>query len=292
MDGITAVRHIMAEQPSRILMLSALTQEGARETLDALEAGAIDFLPKERDKAGVGTTSHDFATHFLERVRAIGRSSYTPCQLAADIIRSSQARHPDKQTRSFASSKIKLVVIGASTGGPLAVQSILSSLPQDFSLPLLVAVHMPGSFTTAYAERLNMVSAIEVREAIDGEPLSPGCALIAPGGKQMTVERAFTEPIIRITDRLPGDIYHPCVDRLFHSVAKVFNHRVLGMILTGMGSDGLQGALHIKQSGGHVWTQDEPSCVVYGMPQVVEKAGLADRVLPIFDIGQQLINET
>ena len=291
MDGITAVRRIMAEYPTRILMLSAVTKQGARETLEALEAGAIDFLPKEEAKLNTATENYDFANQFLDRIRAVGRSRFKLRQMTSGSADSYARTHANIQARTYPPTKIKLVAIGASTGGPVAVQAILSSLPRHFSLPIVVAVHMPASFTAAYAERLNMVSAIEVREAKDREILLPGCALIAPGGKQMTVEHSTVGATVRVTEARPGDVYHPSVDRLFHSAAQVFNRRVLGLVLTGMGSDGLQGASHIKQNGGHVWSQDERSCVVYGMPQAIEKAGLSSRVLPIEDIGQQLMKE-
>ena len=291
MDGIAAVRHIMAAHPTRILMFSALTKEGARETLEALEAGAIDFLPKQPDTAGMGAISYDFASLFLERVRAVGRSQFMLRHVVADSHRDTESTRPPRLVRQSLSEKIKLVAIGASTGGPVAVQSVLSSLPRDFSLPIVVAIHMPGSFTAAYAERLNMVSSIDVRQATDSDALLPGCALIAPGGKQVTVEHGgSTGLIVRVKDALPGEVYHPSVDRLFHSAAQVLGGRVLAVVLTGMGSDGLQGAIRVKETGGIVWSQDEGSSVVYGMPQVVEKAGLSDRVLPINTMGLQLMS--
>jgi two-component system chemotaxis response regulator CheB len=289
MDGISAVRRIMAEQPTRILMLSAVTKQGASETLDALEAGAIDFLPKEQSKMSSAKASYDFAVSFLDRIRTVGRSRFTPRQLAFGNGGSHVRPLTSSQVRTHPSGKIQLVAIGASTGGPVAVQAILSNLPRDFALPIVVAVHMPSSFTAAYAERLNRVSAIEVREARDREPLTPGCALIAPGGKQLTVENASVGSVVRVTEALPGDVYHPSVDRLFHSVALAYKQQVLGLVLTGMGSDGLQGATQIKDAGGHVWSQDERSCVVYGMPQVIEKAGLSSRVLPINAVAAQLM---
>ena len=291
MDGITAVRRIMAEYPTRILMLSAVTIQGARETLEALEAGAIDFLPKRQDSIGSNGPTYDFVKLFLDRVRAVGRSQISPHKLSHNSTSLIHLDRKNIQFRSSLSNKIRLIAIGASTGGPIAVQAILSCLPRDFKLPIVVAVHMPGSFTTAYAERLNMVSAIEVKEAKDHEPLKPGCALIAPGGKQMTLDVLSSGVVVRISDALPGDVYHPSVDRLFTSAAQAFERGVLGLILTGMGSDGLQGSSHIKQSGGYIWSQDERSCVVYGMPQVIEKAGLSNRVLPIDAIGPYLVKE-
>lgn len=287
-DGITAVRRIMAECPTRILMLSALTQEGARETLEALEAGAIDFLPKERDVLTDGAISGPFIDHLLSRVRAVGRSQL---RLANSDFRAATTRQASRRSSNVQADGIKLLAIGASTGGPVAVQAILSSLPWHFSLPIVVAVHMPAGFTTAYAERLNSISQIEVREAMDLDPLRPGLALIAPGGKQLHVENGVSGPVVRIRRALPGDVYHPSVDQLFLSSARTFGSQVLGLILTGMGSDGLEGSRLLKSSDAQIWSQDKKSCVVYGMPQAVEKAGLSDQVLAVDAIISQLIKQ-
>jgi two-component system chemotaxis response regulator CheB len=182
----------------------------------------------------------------------------------------------------------EVVAIGASTGGPVALRQVLMALPRRFAVPVVVAMHMPASFTKAYAERLNTVCAVEVREAIDREPLHAGTVLIAPGGRQMTVERRGAGHQVRITDALPGQIYHPSVDLLFSSVAAAFNGKSLAVIMTGMGADGLNGAKDLKASGSQVWSQDEKSCVIYGMPQAVERAGLSDRVVGLDECGPLL----
>ena len=180
------------------------------------------------------------------------------------------------------------MAIGASTGGPVAIQTVLSALPANFPLPIVLVVHMPASFTAAYAERLNSLCRIQVREAQDGDAVQPGLALLAPGGRQMLVESAAGRPVVRVRDSLPEQIYRPSVDVTFGSAARLFTESVLAVVLTGMGSDGKQGAKLLKTAGSDVWSQDAASCVVYGMPQAIERSGLSDRVLPLEEIGQAL----
>jgi len=286
-DGISAVRRIMSEAPTRILMFSALTREGAKETLDALEAGALDFLPKETS-GGVARLVEETNAQLLERIRAVGRA-HLPLTRGGTGYRSVVPRH-SVAAQPLAGRELRpnLVAIGASTGGPVALRQVLSALPRHFPLPLVVAVHMPGSFTKAYAERLNGVCSVEVREANDRDPLKPGQALLAPGGRQMSVDRGPSGLQVRVSDALPGQIYHPSVDLLLGSVASSCGGRALAVVMTGMGSDGLEGAKKLKAAGAALWSQDEKSCVVYGMPQAVERAGLSDRVVNLDDIGPLL----
>ncbi len=283
-DGITAVRRIMAEAPARILMFSALTREGARETLEALEAGALDFLPKEMRAADREAANEQL----LERLRAVGRARLPAVRSAQAGGYRAVAARPARVAPSGREIHPAILAIGASTGGPVALRQVLTALPRHFHLPLVVAVHMPGSFTKAYAERLNTVCSVEVREAVDRDPIRPGLVLIAPGGRQMTVERGPAGHQVRVTEPLPGQIYHPSVDLLFSSVAGSYSGKALGVIMTGMGADGLKGARDLKASGSSLWSQDEKSCVVYGMPQAVERAGLSDRVLGLDELGPQL----
>jgi two-component system chemotaxis response regulator CheB len=182
----------------------------------------------------------------------------------------------------------RLVAIGTSTGGPVALQQVLTKLPGNFPLPLLLIQHMPGSFTPAFAQRLNQQCAIEVREAQDGDEPKPGLALLAPGGKQMVLEQRAGRTLVRITESAPGQNYKPSVDVTFNSVARIFPGQVLAVVLTGMGADGREGARLLKQGGSNVWAQDEASCVVYGMPAAIVEAGLADAVLPLSEIGAAL----
>jgi len=282
LDGISAVRRIMAQLPTPILMFSSLTHEGARATLDALDAGAVDFLPKQLESMS-GARGAEAAELLCRRVIAVGRSrvrspsaqpavAVTPRPLACSLLRRGQ---------------VELVAIGASTGGPVALQQVLCALPASFPVPLLLAVHMPASFTPAYAERLDSQSRIRVCEAANGARLEPGLAMLAPGGKQTLVEQRGQRLIARIVDGA-GETYKPSVDVMLGSAARVMPGRVLGIVLTGMGADGRQGAKLLKSTGSQVWSQDAASCVVYGMPQAVEKAGLSNQVLALGDIGPAL----
>ena len=286
-DGISAVRQIMSRTPTRIMMFSALTHEGARETLEALDAGALDFLPKDM-KASDRVSANE---QLLERIRAVARARVPATRASAAVHRVAPVR-PTRTAGVSTGREIhpSIVAIGASTGGPVALRQVLTALPRNFSQPVVVAVHMPGSFTKAYAERLNSACAVEVQEAKDRDILKPGRVLIAPGGRQMTLERGPSGHLVRITDALPGQIYHPSVDLLFSSVASCFGGKALAIVMTGMGADGLEGGRKLKASGSSLWSQDERSCVVYGMPQAVEKAGVSDRVLSLDELGPQLAN--
>jgi two-component system chemotaxis response regulator CheB len=290
-DGISAVRKIMSEMPTRILMFSALTKEGARETLDALDAGAMDFLPKDMNNLGRGVEEAN--KQLLERVRAVGHSRLSSLRATIGAHRAHTSR-VIKSPLSVAANgrKPELLVIGASTGGPVALRQVLSALPRQFPLPVVVAVHMPGSFTGAYAERLNNVCAIKVKEAIDRDLVVPGQCLIAPGGKQLKIERGPSKYQVRVSDPLPSQLYHPSVDLMFASIAENYRECALAVILTGMGADGLQGAKQLKRAGSILWSQDKQSCVVYGMPQAVEKAGLSDRIVALDELGPLLARIT
>jgi two-component system chemotaxis response regulator CheB len=191
-----------------------------------------------------------------------------------------------EDTRIRADSSLELVVIGISTGGPLALQNVLPVLPAEFPVPVAIAQHMPPQFTRSLADRLDDRSTIEVREATDGMPLEPGRAVVAAGGRHLTFERRGARPVVR-TPEQPTDAGHcPSVNIMFESACEVYGgSSVLAVVMTGMGKDGLQGARQIKDAGGTVFAQDKDSCVVYGMPRVVVEAGLADAVLPLEEIA-------
>lgn len=316
MDGISAVREIMKRQPAPVLMFSSLTYEGARVTLDALEAGAVDFLPKNFEE--IARDSSQLQKILIERVLDVAGSrpgakpsappptapppsprSPAPARRSvparpAVSDRSSRPSAPEPEAparRSIRRGPAKhysVVAIGTSTGGPVALQRVLMALPAGFPAPVVLVQHMPASFTPAFAERLNKLCQIQVRQAEDGEMLKPGVALLAPGGKQMMIENRGGQGRVRI---LPGDDrlnYKPCVDVTFGSLARSFPGKTLGLILTGMGSDGKEGCRLMKQSGSDIWSQDEKTSVIYGMPMAVAKAGLSDEILALDDIGSRL----
>ncbi|MBB2495919.1 protein-glutamate methylesterase/protein-glutamine glutaminase [Aquipseudomonas ullengensis] len=308
MDGITAVRNIMQRCPTPVLMFSSLTHEGARVTLDALDAGAVDFLPKNFED--ISRNPEKVKALLCEKVHSIARSNRrysgfsqpaptaapassapvarsTPVAPAAPASagRTSGSAHAAGGGASPKRKSYRLVAIGTSTGGPVALQRVLTQLPANFPAPIVLIQHMPAAFTKAFAERLDKLCRISVKEAEDGDQLRPGLALLAPGGKQMMVD---PRGVVRI---LPGDErlnYKPCVDITFGSAAKSFNDKVLAVVLTGMGADGREGARLLKQSGSQVWAQDEASCVIYGMPMAIVKADLADAVYSLEDIGRHL----
>ena len=300
MDGITAVRNIMQRCPTPVLMFSSLTHEGARVTLDALDAGAVDFLPKNFED--ISRNPEKVKQLLGEQVHTIARTNRRsivappPVAPAAALAKPAAPRSVGVAPRpatapaspAFAAPKrkaYKLVAIGTSTGGPVALQRVLTQLPANFPAPLVLIQHMPAAFTKAFAERLDKLCQISVKEAADGDILRPGLALLAPGGKQMMVD---ARGVIRI---LPGDErlnYKPCVDITFGSVAKSYQDKVLAVVLTGMGADGREGARLLKQGGSQIWAQDEASCVIYGMPMAVVKANLADAIYPLEEIGKHL----
>lgn len=341
MDGITAVKHILASRKVPIIMFSSLTYEGAKVTLDALAAGALDFIPK--DFAEVSRNSAALKKKLHERLITLARSGQyastpVPPPPAAVTISPTPASAPSatasatsllaSTTSSMASSHTtiartpaapqsfqtnstpapaakvpspavenyrlkrqpKVLVIGASTGGPVALTEVLVALPQHFPIPIVLVQHMPENFTKAFAERLNKQCNIRVREAVDGDLLEPGLALLAPGGKQLMLDKR-NGGCVRV---LPDDDrvnYKPSLDITFGSTANAYGDKALGVVLTGMGSDGCKGAGLLKEAGSQLWSQDEASSVIYGMPMAVARAGHSDRVLSLKDIGPRLARE-
>jgi len=294
MDGIKATQKIMESNPTPIVMFSSLTTEGAKATLDALEAGALDFLPKRFEDI---SQDRDEAKKLLcQRVRAIAQKKHMlrkTIPASKPSLTSSPSSSAAPVTRAAVSiSKsggIDLVAIGTSTGGPLALQNILVNLPADFSKPIVMIQHMPATFTPAFAKRLDQMCKISVKEAEDGDRLEPGLALLAPGGKQMLVDGRAGSAVVRIIDSEPSLTYKPSVDITFRSVTKVFPAKTLAIVLTGMGADGREGARTLKAQGSEIWAQDEESCVVYGMPAAIVDAGLADKVLSLNEFSQAII---
>lgn len=283
MDGIQAVSRIMKEHPTPVIMFSALTREGARSTLKALEAGAVDFLPKVNSGEPQGSA----AAILRERVLEVVANAHS----AGRAITAPPAREVYPRGEKARRQGLRLLVIGASTGGPVAVQQLLAELPADLPVPVLVGIHMPGSFTPTYAERLNSLTALTVREAQDGSPLVPGEVLVAPGGLMTRVVTKGRQLAVAVDQGSAVDLYHPSVDVLLESCARTVGADGLGIVLTGMGADGAKGAAALKDVGGRVWAQDKESSVVYGMPRAVAEGGLAGMVLPLDQMATTLLEE-
>ncbi|OZS59291.1 protein-glutamate methylesterase/protein-glutamine glutaminase [Vibrio vulnificus] len=312
MDGISAVREIMASVPTPILMFSSLTHDGAKATLDALDAGALDFLPKKFEDIA---RNRDEAVSLLQQrviqiasKRAFMRrpvASSAPVQErpqstlnrpTTGLRREAPAQAPVSRApvaAKFRASgkKYQLTAIGTSTGGPVALQKILTKLPANYPHPIVLIQHMPATFTAAFASRLNSLCKIQVKEAEDGDVLQAGVAYLAPGGKQMMIDGRPGAARLRIIDGGERMNYKPCVDVTFGSAAKIYADKVLSMVLTGMGADGREGARMLKSAGATIWAQDEDSCVVYGMPQAVAKAGLSTEDLPLERIAERMLVE-
>lgn len=320
MDGISAVREIMHHRPVPILMFSSLTHDGAKATLDALEAGALDFLPKKFED--IARNRDDAIQQLLSRIKQISKrrffrrltpaTSSTPPPAVPEKNRSSsaststtsfQARTTTNQAtanaqHSFTAAKertgrspssYKLLAIGTSTGGPVALQTILTQLPANFPTPILLIQHMPAAFTAAFASRLNSMCKIQVKEAEQGDILKPGHAYLAPGGKQMMIDGTTSNSKIVIkNDDSARLTYKPSVDLTFASIAKIYQNSVLAAVLTGMGADGREGARMLKNAGSVIWAQDEASCVVYGMPQAVTAAGIATKSISINQMAAKI----
>lgn len=309
MDGISAVKQIMAQCPVPIIMFSSLTHDGAGATLDALDAGALDFLPKKFEDIALNKKE---ATLLLQqRVKTLARKSPG---LRSSVFRkpdferfgSSQLlRSPVSQGGQFDSSAAqtttsqrtkkhyKCLAIGTSTGGPVALQKILIDIPRAFPHPIIMVQHMPAAFTEAFANRLNDLCKITVKEAKQGDVLAAGTAYLAPGGCQMTIEGRAGSAHIKISeaDRYPDVTYKPSVDLTFKSLSNVFGGDVLAIILTGMGADGREGCRELKLKGAKIWAQDEKSSVVYGMPQAVTVANIAEQNFAIEHMSQQIKSE-
>lgn len=308
MDGISAVKKIMVSNPVPIIMFSSLTQEGAQATLDALDAGALDFLPKKfedialnrkeailllqnRVKALCGRKVFGASSLSRTRTSALGCVTTPLTKNAGSGVAKTIISKPHASTST--SSHYGCLAIGTSTGGPVALQKILTELPSNFPVPVLLVQHMPGSFTQAFAKRLHELCEVTVKEAENGERLTPGVCYLAPGGKQMTIEgrAGNARIIISEPERFPEAAYKPSVDLTFDSVAQVYSGNVLAIILTGMGADGREGCRALKAKGAKIWAQDEQSCVVYGMPQAVTVTNISQANYDIAHMAGHIINE-
>ena len=274
MDGISSVREIMTQQPTPILMFSSLTIEGARITLDALDAGAVDFLPKSYERISGGHSS-------LKQILVAKLLTLAGPRAAPNLPSPSAGQRTTSYAQDF-----ELVLIGASTGGPVALQKVLTQLPVNFPCPILIIQHLPGTFTASFAERLNAQCAIHVQQAVDGQDLAPGSAYLAPGGMQIMLSGKNRLRILAGDARLN---YKPSVDLTFGSAVKYYGNRTLAIVLTGMGADGREGARLLKQGNSVVWAQEASTCVIDGMPSAITKANLADEVIPLLSIAQRMV---
>jgi len=283
LDGVGFVREQMQRRPVPIIIMS-IANETAEAALTALDAGAIDFVQKPTALAS--EKIFEVSAELIEKVKAAGqiernRIPNTPLPAIETVS--------DPATKIAGNHSVDLVVIGISTGGPQALKRLIPQLPADFPVPVLMVMHMPVGYTEMYAAKLNELSQLEVKEAAEGDEIKPGRVFLAPAGRHLFVKRESRGKFVTHLDARPFDTLHkPSVDVLFQSVAEVYGPRVLGVVMTGMGSDGKQGAAWIKSQGGLVFTEAESSCVVYGMPSTVVEAGLSDKSVALEDMARAI----
>ena len=281
LDGVGFVREQMQRRPLPIIIMS-VAKETAEAALTALDAGAIDFVQKPTALAS--EKMFEVSNELIEKVKAAGNIPLkqlpaSPPSLTAAIVEPAVA----------GTHSVDLVVLGISTGGPQALKRLIPELPADFPVPVVMVMHMPVGYTEMYAAKLNELCKLEVSEAAEGDEVKPGRVFLAPAGRHLTLKRNADGKVVTHLDGRPfGSLHRPSVDVLFQSAAEVYGKRLLGIVMTGMGSDGKQGAAWIKSQGGVVFTEAESSCVVYGMPCVVVEAGLSDKSVALEDMAQAI----
>ncbi len=295
MDGLTFLRQIVRSDPIPVVVCSALTGAGTALGLQAIEEGAVDIVTKPR--LGVKEFLHESAVTLIDAVRAAHRSRQTmgrSALMTPTPRRSATAVLPAKPASHFGRASDRVIAIGASTGGTEALRVILEAMPPD-APGLLIVQHMPEGFTKAFAQRLNQICRIEVKEAATGDRVLAGRALIAPGNRHMLLHGGAGEYVVEVADGSLVSRHRPSVDVLFRSVAQSAGANAIGAILTGMGSDGTEWLLEMKQSGAMATAQDEASCVVYGMPKEAIERGAAGQVIGLGQIAGCILrglNET
>ena len=305
MDGLTALRRIMRQSPTNVIMISSLTTEGSVASLQALRLGAADVIAK--DHSTFSTNIHHIKSQLLELVRALAKNSQRKKRLGIDKLTSPQKTEKIKSPASndsqneienlplkiphYSPANIDLICIGSSTGGPPALEAILTQIPQGFNVPIVIAQHMPRLFTESMAGRLNDICNIPVNHIENHMTLEPGQIYIAPGAMHTHIRKAgITKWKCEVNNEPKTAVYKPSVDALFQSVAETVGKKALGIVLTGIGEDGKNGAIQMHEQGASIIAQYPDSCVVYGMPKAVTNAKIIDASLSPENIGQCIAN--
>lgn len=286
MDGMTALKEIVSKYNLPVIMISTLSQEGAEMTLKALDDGAIDFLAKPTNVFKLN--QEEVIEEIIGKVKAAYKLK--PSVQRASIVRPLKKKRKSKPTED--SSKFKnIIAIGTSTGGPRALQSLLASIPGDINASIVIVQHMPPKFTNSLAERLNTISEIKIKEAEDGDVLKRGWGYIAPGDYHMEIKNIGNKLTVKLNQNSKVMGLRPTVDNLMESISKIDGYSKLGIILTGMGSDGAKGIEAIKKSNAFTIAQDDITSVVYGMPKAAMLTGCIDKILSIDEIAKEIINK-
>ena len=298
MNGLEALKIVMKENPTPVIMISTLTTDGAKETLEALRLGAIDYIAKD-DVLSFKTTARESRQLLIDKILSAKDARVSRKRVASQTTAKKEERIPfapqgikektqqpqptiPKRTRKLEKMDIKLVAIAASTGGPVALEKVFSKLPL-LGVPVLIVQHMPKTFTGVFAKSLDRVSTLTIKEAENGEILKPNVGYLAPGGMQMSVSKKAQGYYVNITKE-PKTIYTPNADFMFESVAKTLGSKALCVIMTGMGDDGFKGLEEVYKNRGVIIAQDKDSCVVWGMPRKPTQSGIADFVVPLEEI--------
>lgn len=284
LNGLDALKILMKEMPLPVIMISSLTEDGARETIKALEYGASDYIPK--GLSGNITNIVNIKNELIEKVKLLGNRKIKIKGISENAMSISLSDRCLPQGKT----KISIVVIGASTGGPKALQDVLPRLPKNFPCGVIVVQHMLPLFTASFAERMNELSQMEVKEAKDGDQIKPGIVLVAPGGSHLKVKRwPGDDAYIKLTKE-PAMLHMPSVDIAMESVAHAFSDHVLGVIMTGMGQDGKDGIKAIRDAKGRTIAQNEETSVIFGMPKAAIESGCIDKIVPLGRMAEEIIN--
>ncbi len=290
MDGLTALKRIMVECPTSVIMISSITTEGAQATLKALELGAVDFIPKEMSYVSVNISK--IKEDLITKVKEIARTKLLRARLDRLKAISPTPLSRPRVTgflRDLPKAGYRAIALGISTGGPFTLQKILPLISEKINVPIFIVQHMPPKFTKSLADRLNSNCKLEVKEAEHGEPVKNGFVYVAPGGFHMKLRgSSINTPTIDISQEPSGTLHRPSVDVMIDSVVNVYGKYTLGVIMSGMGKDGYEAVKKLKSIGGYAIAQDEESCVVYGMPKAIVDGGLADVVLPAEKIPEMI----
>jgi two-component system chemotaxis response regulator CheB len=285
LDGLSALKQIMSSNPKPVIMMSALTQHGAEATFEALELGAVDFIPKKSNN--VTLSLEELGTLLITKIKSAAKLvlNLNKFEYVADLTKS--AKNEEKLIAGEVSDKI--VAIGTSTGGPSALIKIFNKFPKKFPSPVLVVQHMPEGFTTAFSGKLNSISNLEVKEAEDGDEIFPGHGYIAPGHSHMCLQKKGDIFSLKVFKGNKVSGHMPSIDVLFESVAEYLGSKSVGVIMTGMGRDGAEGLMKIKSKGGYTIAQNEQTSVVYGMNRVAVEIGAVDEIVPLAGIAEKIV---
>lgn len=284
MDGLTALKTIMKECPTSVLMVSSLTTDGAEATIQAMEYGAVDFIPKELSYVNVNIVK--IKEDLIKKVKEIVRQKATQLRLRRiKTLNQATQTIPKTHLQLLPVNGYKAIGLGISTGGPLSLQKVIPVLSKNLNVPMFIVQHMPPKFTKSLADRLNTMSELTVKEAENNEEIKDNHVYIAPGGYHMTLKKGYSgKNVVSITEEPFDTLHRPSVDVMLKSLVEVYGKHALGVIMTGMGRDGADSLKLLKSIGGYVLAQDEETCVVYGMPKAVVDAGTADVVAPLENI--------